>query len=207
MILKLTPFHFEELVQRGYSLDIIFLLRLIHEQTDITELKVNNLKIDMLYETLVRKELLSEDGKLTLMGQELLAFMDSKISRRLKKNTVDSSEFEAWWQVYPGTDTFVYNGKTFQGARSLRANKEECRSKFDKILLEGEYKLEDMISALEFDIHQKKEVSFKTGNNKLSYMQNSLTYLNQRSFEPFIELIRGGAVIVETSKSPGFTEI
>jgi hypothetical protein len=38
-------------------------------------------------------------------------------------------------------------------------------------------------------------------------MQNSLTYLNQRSFEPFIELIKEGAVIEETHKPTGSTDI
>jgi hypothetical protein len=31
-------------------------------------------------------------------------------------------------------------------------------------------------------------------------MQNSLTYLNQRSFEPFIELIREGKTIKESAE-------
>ncbi len=64
--------------------------------------------------------------------------------------------------------------------------------KFEKIIIEGDYTAEELIEALKYDVVQKKEASFKTGNNKLSYMQNSLTYLNQRSFEPFIELIKKG---------------
>jgi hypothetical protein len=32
-------------------------------------------------------------------------------------------------------------------------------------------------------------------------MQNSLTYLNQRSFEPFIELIKEGHKIEETKSN------
>ena len=34
----------------------------------------------------------------------------------------------------------------------------------------------------------KKEESFTKGDNKLTYMQNSLTYLNQKSFENFIDV-------------------
>jgi len=208
MNIKLTPFHFEELIQRGFSLDLIFILRLIHEQADMTKLREDNAKIELLYQTLIRKELLTEDGKLTLMGQELLAFMDSKISRRIKKNAVDDSDFNKWWDLYPGTDTFVYKDCPFTGSRSLRANKEECRTKFEKILGEGEYSLVEMIAALELDIHQKKEASLKSRTNKLTYMQNSLTYLNQRSFEGFIELVRAGAVIIESPEaSKGYTEI
>jgi hypothetical protein len=38
-------------------------------------------------------------------------------------------------------------------------------------------------------------------------MQNSLTYLNQRSFEPFIELIREGKTIEEKPIIKGGTDI
>jgi hypothetical protein len=79
--------------------------------------------------------------------------------------------------------------------------------KFDKILLEGEYTAADLIAALKFDVEQKKENSVKLGTNKLTYMQNSLTYLNQRSYEPFIELIKEGAKIDEAPKIVGGTDI
>jgi hypothetical protein len=38
-------------------------------------------------------------------------------------------------------------------------------------------------------------------------MQNSLTYLNQRSFEPFIELIKEGQKIVEAPQQLNSTDI
>jgi len=50
-------------------------------------------------------------------------------------------------------------------------------------------------------------MSVKTGNNKLSYMQNSLTYLNQRSYEPFIELMNEGVVIQESNNVQYGTDI
>jgi hypothetical protein len=52
---------------------------------------------------------------------------------------------------------------------------------------------------------QKKESSLKNSTNKLTYMQNSLTYLNQRSFEPFIELIKEGNKVEETHVASGST--
>ena len=45
-----------------------------------------------------------------------------------------------------------------------------------------------------------KENSVKAKANKLTYMQNSLSYLNQRAFEPFIELIKEGNKIEEASE-------
>jgi hypothetical protein len=74
-------------------------------------------------------------------------------------------------------------------------------------LEEGEYTLEELVEALRFDVLQKKENSVKTNTNKLTYMQNSLTYLNQRSFEPFIELIKEGVKIQESETPVGGTDI
>ena len=77
----------------------------------------------------------------------------------------------------------------------MRVKKDDCKLKLKKILDEGEYTTDELVAALEYEVLQKKENSVKAGENKLKYMQNSLTYLNQRTFEPFIELIREGANI------------
>lgn len=208
MNLKLTPFHFEELIKKSYSLDIIFLLKLIDEQYDVKPLCEESAKIKALYQSLIRKGLISEaDEKVTTVGKELLVFISTKEPNKIVKRKPALTEFEEWWKVYPGTDTFTHNGRKFVGSRSLRQNKEECRLKFDKILLEGEYTAKDLIEALVFDVEQKKANSIKTGINKLTYMQNSLTYLNQRSFEAFIELIKDGAKIEEAPKVAGSTDI
>ena len=208
MNLKVTPYHFEELIKKSYSLDLIFLLKLIQEQHDITPLCQGSMKIAALRQTLVRKGLITEaEEKITTLGQELIKFIDTKEPKKIVKKKPATTEFEEWWKAYPGTDTFKHNGKSFTGARSLRQNKDECRLKFDKILLEGEYTAADLIAALKFDVEQKKENSVKLGTNKLTYMQNSLTYLNQRSYEPFIELIKEGAVVEEVPKIVGGTDI
>lgn len=208
MNLKITPYHFEELIKKSYSLDIVFLLKLIDEQMDVQPLCEESMKISALYQTLIRKGLISDkDEKITTLGKELLQFIDSKEQTKIVKRKPATSEFEEWWKVYPGTDTFKHKGKSFSGARSLRQNKDECRLKFDKILLEGEYTAAELTEALKFDVEQKKENSVKTGTNRLTYMQNSLTYLNQRSYEPFIELIKDGAKIEEAPKIVGGTDI
>lgn len=209
MKLKITPYHFEELIKKGYSLDVIYMLKLIEQQVDVQALCTDNVKITALYQTLIRKGLISDnDEKITIQGRELLQFIETKEPTKIIKRKPANTEFEEWWKVYPGTDTFIYKDKKFTGARSLRQNKDECRTKFDKILLEGEYTGAQLIEALEYDVRQKKELSLKTATNKLSYMQNSLTYLNQRSFEPFIELIKeGGKAIEETPQPVGGTDI
>jgi ABC-type glutathione transport system ATPase component len=89
----------------------------------------------------------------------------------------------------------------------LRNDKENCKLRFNSILAEGEYTVDDLIAALEFDVLQKKENSVKTSSNKLTFMQNSYAYLNQRTFESFIELVKAGTQIEETNKTIGGTDI
>jgi len=206
MNLKVTLWHYEELIKQGLTLDGVFLLKLIEEGVDITE-ACSNVKINTLFLSLVRKGLLTNDRKLTLTGAELLKFMETRSKSKMVRRKIDESGFDLWWKSYPGTDNFVHNGKKFTGARTLRQNRDECLIKFDKILLEGEYTSQDLVDALLLDVHQKKEDSIKRNVNKMTYMQNSLTYLNQRSFEPFVELVKQGAKIEESSEISSGTDI
>lgn len=209
MKLNLSPWHFEELIKKSYSLDHIFLLKLIEQQIDIQPLCDGSMKIAALFSGLIRKGLISEhDEKITILGKQLLTFIDSKEEKKIVKQKPATTEFNDWWLSYPGTDTFTHKGKTFTGSRTLRQNRDECRLKYDKILLEGEYTSSQLIEALKFDVLQKKEASIKENTNKLTYMQNSFTYLNQRSYEAFIELINQGITVKETQKpSSGSTDI
>lgn len=207
MKLDITYFHFEELLKKGYNLDVVFLLKLIEENYDVRALRDDNIKIEALYQTLVRKGLITEKG-LTLTGKELLKFINIKEPTvRIQKKVDITSEFEEWWKAFPGTDNFTHKGKKFSGDRTLRKTKEDCQLKFDKILEEGEYTAKDLIDSLNLDVLQKKENSVKTGTNKLTYMQNSLTYLNQRSFEPFIDLLKEGYNVEDKAPTNGGTDI
>jgi len=180
------------------------MLQLIKEKIDISEMLEGSVKISTIHQSLIRKGLITDQGdELTLIGKELLEFIDTPMINKFVKRKPDTNDFDNWWKAFPGTDSFTYKDKTFAGSRTLRQNKEGCKLKFDKILLEGEYTAQDMIDALEYDILQKKENSIKQKANKLTYMQNSLTYLNQRSFEPFIELIKQGKQINEAQDTGG----
>lgn len=209
--LDLTFSHFEQLLKKGYSLDTIFLLKIIQkEKCNIKDMCAEDPKLSALYQGLVRKGLVSEDCKILVEGKNILEFLATPIEESgtlTKKKPIEDDRFNLWWNAYPGTDTFVHKGIAFSGSRSLRAGKDDCKLKLNKILEEGEYTLEQMVEALKFDVLQKKENSIKQKANKLTYMQNSLTYLNQRSFEPFIELIKEGAKVIETQKIEGGTDI
>ena len=199
MKFTVEPFHFEELIKKSYSLDHIFLLRMVNEQEDISEMLASSVKISAIHQGLIRKGLIVESGdKVTQVGIDLLEFMNSKTGRKITKRKVEVEGFDEWWQHFPSTNTFVYKGKEFPGDRAMRVKKDECRLKFNNIILEGEYSIKDLIDAIDYEVLQKKESSLRTGVNKLTYIHNSLTYLNQRDFEPFIELMRSGNKITES---------
>ena len=201
MNIKVTPYHFEQLLKDGFTLDMIFLLKLIDEEFDIKTLAEGGPKTDMLCQTLRRKGLMSEQFKITVLGRNLLEFMNSRAkTSKIVKKTQTFAEFERWWAAFPGTDIFTHKGKSFSGGRTLRVYKDDCQLKLDSILAEGEYTVDQLIAALEYEVLQKKENSFKTGTNRLTYMQGSLTYLNQRSFQNYIELINQGVVIKEADE-------
>ena len=209
MKISVTPQQFEELIKKSYNLDIIYLLKLIDDQFDITPLREGSMKIASVYQSLIRKGLITEnDDKLTTIGKDLLTFVDTKTSARIIKRKPATTDFEEWWKAYPGTDAFDYKGKSFKGTRALRLYKDDCRLKFDKILLEGDYTATQLIAALNYEIIQKKENSISTNSNRLTFMQGSAVYLNQRSYEPFIELINEGATIdIAPQKPQGGTDI
>jgi hypothetical protein len=171
---------------------MVFLLKLAEEGECLESLCNGSPKLEALYQGIYRKGLITVEDNLTLTGKSLLEFTTTEETTTFVRKKKTNDAFDLWWKAYPGTDTFKINGKSFTGTRSLRAKKDECKIKLDKILDEGEYTIKELLEALEFEVNQKVNNSIKTGVNKMSFMQNSLTYLNQRTFEPFIELIREG---------------
>lgn len=212
MKFNVTPSHFEQLLKQSYSLDHIFLLKLIEANIDIQPLTDGSMKIAGLYQSLVRKGLVSDvTQEITQVGRELLTFADSEIKKPMRKLKQKASDFDAWWNVFPSTDNFEHRGKKFFGSRGLKRNREECRIKFNKILAEGDYTVEDIVNATLLDIFLKKESSVKNGDNRMSYIQNSYTYITQRSFEPFLEMIKTGVnpmnMYESTNNKTGSTDI
>ena len=201
MNLTLTFSHFKELTKAGYSLDMLCFITFVKEGNDVDEMCTDDSKMKMLHQTVRRKGLLSESNKITIIGNEVLSFLNEEMEQpKIPKKKKTDSDFDKWWNKYPGTDTFTYKSQSFTGTRGMRVKKDECKIKFDSIVGEGEYKATELIAALEYEILQKKENSIKTKVNRLTFMQNSLTYLNQRSFEPFIELIREGKTVIESAE-------
>jgi len=208
MNVKLTLYHFKELLKNGFSLDMVFLLKLVGEGHDLKDACNGDPKLEILAQGIYRKGLISGENKITLTGKNVLKFLKEEAPKdKIIKKKPATEDFQRWWKAFPGTDTFKHKDKSFPGSRSLRRDVENCRLKFNAILSEGEYTADDLVAAVEFDVLQKKENSYKSGENKLKYMQNSLTYLTQRSFEPFIELVKQGITIEEKLKPVGTTDI
>lgn len=201
--IKLDPLKWEELHKKGYSLDMIFLLKMVEGEYDTI---YTHPKLMAIQGTVERKGLVCETG-LTEEGKALLAFLSSsgEMPKRIrkKKEIVPAIEdaFTRWWKAYPATNTFEYKGRKFKGDRALKVKKNDCKVKLEKILAEKEYTIEELILALKLEISQKAESSVKTNTNKMSYFQNSLTYLNQCTYEPFIELVRAGHKPEEDTKT------
>lgn len=198
---------FIELVKKGYSLDHVYVLEFINKSGDVYELFNASARFLILKQSMIRKGLITDEFKLTTLGKEVLKLSQDATKLKIVKKTSDLKEFDSWWSIFPGTDTFTYKNKTFSGSRSLRINKPNCRIKFDQILFEGTYTAKQIIDATLLDVNQKKEASYVNKTNKLSFLQNSLTYLNQRSFEPFIELLNDVKITQNKSERIGGTEI
>lgn len=202
MILKVTPYHFEEIIEQLYTLDQIFLLKMICENIEVSTMLVNSQRMTSIYQSLVRKGLV-DDYVVTKTGLEILQFMNTTKKTKLIRKKTSNTEFDTWWTSFPGTDTFSINSKKFSGSRGLKRNMEECRIKFNRIVEQGIHKPSEIIDATLLDVQMKKENSFKTGDNRLSYIQNSLTYLNQMSYEPFIDLLKDKTIINNQSNTGG----
>ena len=198
---------FADLHQKGYNLDQMFLLSQVDSGNDVKSFVKGSLKLEVLYHGLYRKGLVTEEGGITLLGKSMLDFLKEESVTKIEKIMIPDSCFDDWWKAYPGTDTFTHKNKKFAGSRSLRQKKEECKAKFNKILEEGTYTCDELIAALDFEVKQKKENSVKSAVNRMMYMQNSLTYLNQRTFESFIELLREGGTVEDSPSVAGGTDI
>ena len=188
MKLNITTEHFLGLVEKGLTLDHIFILKLVEENYDVSPLCEEWERINGLKKGCERKGLLTKESALTIQGKEVLEFISSIKNKRLLKSKIENTDFIEWWDAFPKNNIFTYKNVSFSGSRSMRVKKDECRLKFESIVNEGEYTVKQLIEALKTDVLLKKEESFKTGANKLTYMQNSLTYLNQRSYENFIDV-------------------
>ncbi len=97
------------------------------------------------------------------------------------------TDFEMWWEEFPKGNGFTHRGVKFPRTRALRCNEAKCEKKFNKILIEKNLIVEEMLTALRREVHNRMENSIKNKRNELTYMSNSYAYLNGGFYEAWLD--------------------
>lgn len=119
--------------------------------------------------------------------------------QKVKKAKIEyTPEFEKWWSTYPSTDNFEYAGQEFVGTRSLRSDQEKCSVMFQEAL--QHHSFESLLAALEYEVEARKDQSVIRKKNELSFFRGSHTYLNKRTYEDYIPLIKKGKYISKSKE-------
>ena len=197
-IFNISLKEFKSLVDAQVDITALYLLECISNKIDLGAEFPNSSKVKAWIQTLQRRGYITDMGDVSETGKLLLEMVagGKEIKKELTK-IEDKQEdgFEKWWAAFPSNDIFTFKGRKFNGSRSLKSDKSKCRAYFDKIINEGEYTVDDMIRALNYEVHLKKEASFQQGVNKLSYLSGSAPYLNQRKFEAFMDASKNVPIV------------
>lgn len=186
MKLDITDAHYIELHKKGYTIDMVLILKWLNQGLSVEHIREGSKKIDVIYKTMVRKGLITQEGKVTKIGSEILVFISLKTNKTFLKPKVEKGDFDKWWEIFPGNDKFTVRGRNFGPTRALKTKKEGCRLLFNAMVLQEEFTADQIIDATEYDINLKKERSWKKNSNQLKYLQNSHTYLYQKTFSGFV---------------------
>lgn len=208
-IFNLSPEGYNELLVIGVTLDQLYILEHYKKGIDLSDI-LNSSRFQANKQTLIRRSYLNMDNTVTSTGAGLLEGLKKSAPLEETMNEAHTEAkigFAEWWAAYPATDIFEHKGKAFKGTRAIRVKKPDCHKKFDAIIAEGQYTVEEMIRALKYDVFLKKEDALRTGRNELRYMPNTLTYLNQRNFEVFIEPSKGFKAQDDKASSPDNSDI
>lgn len=187
MKLDITDHHFIELQKKGYTIDMVLILSWANKGLSLEHIINGSKKIEAIHKTMLRKDLLTEEGKPTKIGIEILEFVRTKTKKKFMKPVVTyTTDFDEWWDIFPTTDIFTYKGRKFEGSRSLRVDKDRCRMYFNKMIIDQEFTKEEIINATLYDVYTKKKNSVRVNKNNLTFLSASPAYLNQKKFIPFI---------------------
>ena len=93
--------------------------------------------------------------------------------------------FNEFWDTFPSSDRW----NKYNATRALKSDKNGCNKKYTKLILEEGYKHEDIMKALQFQIQLFKKNSTIL-ENKMKFFQNSSTWLQQKTFLEYLELMK-----------------
>ncbi len=88
--------------------------------------------------------------------------------------------FDQFWSVYPSSDKWA----NYPMTRALKNNKFRCKTLYNTLLKEG-VNPEDILKGLDREIETRKRNSNK--ENSMKFMQASSTWLNNRTFEAWLD--------------------
>lgn len=180
----------ERLVSERLNLGHLWALERLTEGKEVSQ--------KFLLAPLTRKEMVLE-GLLTTKGIEFLqelGTLQGKRGKRVLSNVSNVADidtwFDSWWALFPRTDRFNYEGIDFFGGRGLRINKDKCKELFREMVLKNEFTGEQILEATRKDIQARKKASKVEGKNKLTFLNNSVTYLRQQIFSPYVGIEEEG---------------
>jgi len=141
---------------------------------------------DIIYDLLQNKKLVKVTTEKIVLREKGIILMEtivdfSKSAKTASKKPI-LTDFDEFWDVYPSTDKHSIYFKT----RNLKSNKMGCRKKYKELLKEGVLH-RDILRALKHEIIERKKSNSE--DNKLTFMKNSFTWLNQREFDIILETI------------------
>lgn len=162
------------------NLSHFFLLELLYFDQSIEDYR-------FLLPNLERKEFVAND-KLTELGRNTYKLLLTTKVEKVPKadNSEIDQQFEEWWLIYPSSDKFEYNGKSFKGMQKKSIKKAECKVKFRELVKTGGYTSQQVIEGTKQHLIQVKEVSVQKGINQMSFVPNSERYLREECFSPYI---------------------
>lgn len=118
-----------------------------------------------------------------------------EVSAKIEVST--DNQFEEWWKTYPTTPAWTSDDKRtkFIGSRALKnITKAKAKKEYLSVLNQG-IKHEEMLEALKYEIQLKKLDSIKKNENQLEYFKGMESYLNQKRYLLFVEMLREENVI------------
>jgi hypothetical protein len=185
-IINLSEGKFKSIINKGMSLDILFLLELVKEGVDVKQ-SFKEGKVNSLISTLERRGYVKE-GVITKTGDELYNSLTSEEEGVVvKKMENKDKEWEEFLSYYPPNNRFIWRGRAFSGDRGIKNNTKDGKEIFTNILNNTTISCEELWRAVIAEAVAKMDESYKKGENKMQYFINTTSWLRQQRYLNFLE--------------------